>query len=46
MLTADGRCPLAESVVQGDTAQGALLVFDDEEPVGLITDHFPGTPAG
>jgi len=29
-----------------DFQKGALLVFDDEEPVGQITDHFPGTPPG
>jgi hypothetical protein len=22
--------------------KGALLIFDEEEPVGLITDRFPG----
>jgi len=22
--------------------QGARMIFDEDEPIGLITDHFPG----
>ncbi len=29
-----------------DFQKGALLVFDDEEPVGQVTDHFPGKSPG
>lgn len=25
--------------------RGALSIFDDEEPVGMVTDSFPGTEA-
>jgi hypothetical protein len=24
--------------------KGALLIFDEEEPVGKVTDHFPSQP--
>jgi nitrogen fixation-related uncharacterized protein len=28
----------------GDFARGATSIFDDEEPVGSMTDAFPETP--
>lgn len=27
-----------------DTQKIALSIFDEEEPVGQMTDHFPGCP--
>jgi len=27
-------------------SRGALSIFDDEEPVGTVTDSFPGAGAG
>lgn len=27
-----------------DSRKTALLVFDEDEPVGRMTDHFPGRP--
>ncbi|MBY0507943.1 MAG: hypothetical protein K2X03_28785 [Bryobacteraceae bacterium] len=24
--------------------EGARMIFDDQEPAGLVTDHFPGEP--
>lgn len=25
-----------------DLRQGARMIFDDDEPIGVVTDHFPG----
>lgn len=25
-----------------DLRQGARMIFDEDEPVGIVTDHFPG----
>ncbi len=27
-----------------DSRKTALLVFDEDEPIGRMTDHFPGRP--
>lgn len=26
--------------------EGSRMIFDKGEPIGKVTDHFPGTPAG
>ncbi|MCX6613870.1 MAG: hypothetical protein NTW74_23865 [Acidobacteria bacterium] len=36
---------LAWAIKQGEfknLRQGARSIFDDEEPVGMVTDYFPG----
>ena len=25
-----------------DLRQGARMIFDEDEPIGVVTDHFPG----
>jgi len=26
--------------------EGSRMIFDKSEPIGKVTDHFPGAPAG